>query len=51
MSEKDANPIVQLPLVCTRGVIVFPDQDVIIDVGREKSTRAVDEADVYKRQD
>lgn len=44
MSEKDANPIVQLPLVCTRGVIVFPDQDVIIDVGREKSTRAVDEA-------
>lgn len=44
MSEKDANPIVQLPLVCTRGVIVFPDQDVIIDVGREKSTCAVDEA-------
>ena len=44
MSEKDANPIVQLPLVCTRGVIVFPDQDVFIDVGREKSTRAVDEA-------
>lgn len=44
MSEKDANPIVQLPLVCTRGVIVFPDQDLIIDVGREKSTRAVDEA-------
>lgn len=44
MSEKDANPIVQLPLVCTRGVIVFPDQDVIIDVGRAKSTRAVDEA-------
>lgn len=44
MNENDANPIVQLPLVCTRGVIVFPNQEVIIDVGREKSTRAVEEA-------
>lgn len=44
MNENDANPIVQLPLVCTRGVVVFPSQEVIIDVGREKSTRAVEEA-------
>lgn len=44
MSENDANPVVQLPLVCTRGVVVFPNQEVIIDVGREKSTRAVEEA-------
>lgn len=44
MYENDANPIVQLPLVCTRGVVVFPNQEVIIDVGREKSTRAVEEA-------
>ena len=44
MNENDANPIVQLPLVCTRGVLVFPNQEVIIDVGREKSTRAVEEA-------
>lgn len=44
MNENDANPIVQLPLVCTRGVVVFPHQEVIIDVGREKSTRAVEEA-------
>lgn len=44
MNENDANPIVQLPLVCTRGVVVFPNQEVIIDVGREKSTRAVEEA-------
>ena len=36
MSENDANPIVRLPLVCTRGVIVFPNQEVIIDVGREQ---------------
>lgn len=44
MSENEANPVVQLPLVCTRGVVVFPNQEVIIDVGREKSTRAVEEA-------
>lgn len=44
MNENDTNPIVQLPLVCTRGVVVFPNQEVIIDVGREKSTRAVEEA-------
>lgn len=44
MNENDANPIVQLPLVCTRGVVVFLNQEVIIDVGREKSTRAVEEA-------
>ena len=44
MNENDANPIVQLPLVCTRGVVVFPNQEVIIDVGREKSTRAVEAA-------
>ncbi|GAA6417236.1 endopeptidase La [Clostridia bacterium UC5.1-2G4] len=44
MNENDANPIVQLPLVCTRGVVVFPNQEVIIDVGREKSTSAVEEA-------
>ena len=44
MNENDANPIVQLPLVCTRGVVVFPNQEVIIDVGIEKSTRAVEEA-------
>ena len=44
MNENDANPIVQLPLVCPRGVVVFPNQEVIIDVGREKSTRAVEEA-------
>lgn len=51
MNENDANPIVQLPLVCTRGVVVFPNQEVIIDVGREKSTRAVEEAqEKYKSQ-
>lgn len=44
MNENDANPVVQLPLVCTRGVIVFPNQEVIIDVGRERSTCAVEEA-------
>ena len=44
MSENDVNPIVQLPLVCTRGVIVFPEQDIIIDVGRDKSILAIEES-------
>lgn len=35
---------VRVPLVCTRGVIVFPEQEVIIDVGREKSVHAVEDA-------
>ncbi|MEG0527872.1 MAG: LON peptidase substrate-binding domain-containing protein, partial [Longicatena sp.] len=42
MSEQELIPT--LPLVCTRGVIVFPDQEVIIDVGRDKSIRAIEEA-------
>ena len=32
------------PLVCTRGVVVFPNQDIVIDVGREPSLQAVDNA-------
>ena len=36
--------IVKVPVVCTRGLIVFPGQDVMIEVGRSKSTRAVNEA-------
>lgn len=34
----------RVPLVCTRGVIVFPEQEVIIDVGRNKSVHAVEQA-------
>ncbi len=33
-----------LPLVCTRGVVIFPGQDIVIDVGREASLNAVDNA-------
>ncbi|MDE6475700.1 MAG: endopeptidase La [Erysipelotrichaceae bacterium] len=36
--------IYDIPLVCTRGVVVFPEQEVIIDVGREKSKLAIEEA-------
>lgn len=43
MSE-NTNLTKQLPLVCTRGVVVFPDQEVIIDVGRSKSVHAVEDS-------
>ena len=38
------NQTKQLPLVCTRGVVVFPGQEVIIDVGRSKSVHAVEDS-------
>lgn len=33
-----------IPVVCTRGVIVFPNQEIVIDVGRDKSINAIDVA-------
>ena len=38
---------VRLPVVCTRGVVVFPNQDVVIDVGRLKSLKAIDFSNDY----
>ena len=35
---------VKVPVVATRGIIVFPGQDVMIEVGRSKSVRAVNES-------
>lgn len=32
------------PLVCTRGVVILPGQDIVIDIGREVSLKAVDNA-------
>lgn len=32
------------PLICTRGVICFPGQEIVIDVGRESSLRAIENA-------
>jgi ATP-dependent Lon protease len=36
--------MITLPVVCTRGIVVFPGQDVMIEVGREKSVNAVNTA-------
>lgn len=30
-----------LPMICTRGIVVFPGQDVMIEVGRQKSINAI----------
>ncbi len=35
---------IRVPVVCTRGIIVFPGQDVMIEVGRSKSINAVNDA-------
>ena len=35
---------VDYPVICTRGVIIFPNQDVVIDVGRTLSVNALNKA-------
>ena len=42
MSEKLQ---LSVPCIATRGVVVFPSMDITIEVGREKSKKAVDEAE------
>lgn len=42
---------IRIPVICTRGIIVFPGQDVMIEVGRQKSINAVNAAsDSYDSQ-
>lgn len=38
------NNLVKVPMICTRGIIVFPGQDVMVEVGRAKSINAVNVA-------
>lgn len=40
-------PTVNVPVICTRGIVVFPNQDVTIEVGRPMSLVAVDEAETH----
>lgn len=44
MSE---NKPMSVPVVATRGVIVFPGQEIMIEVGRHKSINAIDEAEKF----
>lgn len=32
------------PIICTRGVILFPGQEIVIDVGRDASLKAIENA-------
>lgn len=41
---KEINEKTLYPLVCTRGVIVYPLQEIIIDVGRSESVEAIKES-------
>lgn len=41
----------RIPVICTRGIVVFPGQDVMIEVGRQKSVNAINTAsDEYDGQ-
>ncbi len=44
MSDIKSSTEVNLPIVPTRGVVVFPDQEITIDIGRQSSLAAVNEA-------
>ena len=33
-----------LPVICTRGMVVFPNNDLTLDVGRPKSLKAIEDA-------
>jgi ATP-dependent Lon protease len=44
MKKGDSMTINTYPLICTRGVIVFPEQEIVIDVGREQSLQAIENA-------
>ena len=35
------------PLVCTRGVILFPEQEIVITLGRDASVKAIEDAQDY----
>ncbi len=35
---------ITVPMICTRGIVVFPGQDVLVEVGRTKSINAINEA-------
>jgi ATP-dependent Lon protease len=36
--------VLDLPVICTRGIVVFPEQEISIDVGRPFSLRAIDQS-------
>lgn len=38
---------INVPAIATRGVLIFPNQEMMIEVGREKSVNAVEEAMAY----
>lgn len=42
MAKKSLN--IHVPVICTRGVVVFPNLETLIEVGRKKSIAAIEEA-------
>lgn len=41
------NQELNIPVIATRGVVIFPQQDILIEVGREKSMNAIEESQKY----
>lgn len=41
---KENEILKNVPVICTRGVIIFPGQDIMIEVGRPKSMMAIEQA-------
>lgn len=41
---EDTRTQLVLPVICTRGMVVFPNNDLTLDVGRPKSLKAIEDA-------
>ena len=39
--------IYTVPLVCTRGLVFFPNQQYTIDIGRKESIRSIDHSQAH----
>ncbi len=47
----DMQQVLELPVICTRGMLVFPGNSLSLDVGRPKSLNAINDAsNLYERK-
>ena len=47
METENKSLEISVPVICTRGIVLFPGQESTIDVGRAKSIHAIKEAEAY----
>ncbi|HLV49606.1 MAG TPA: LON peptidase substrate-binding domain-containing protein, partial [Erysipelothrix sp.] len=43
----EENKKMNIPVVATRGIVLFPNQEILIEVGRPKSMNAIEESEKF----